>query len=555
MKGKNHVFVLIFCMFLSAQAYGQTSSPIDLVLLLDTSSGMSSSYDHVNNYISGPFLNEYLRVGDTFHLISFASNPRLDAARRISGVGDVETIIGRMFLQYPVERGANVGAAISYAEQYIISLPIRPKKIVLISTGGSDTNNLVTSAKSRLSSRNTTLDYIQVTPGQPLSNLPKSGRPAASSTSTTRPSSTASGAGTTQSTGTSTTSSASSGSTTQATQSTQSTQSTSTQTETGRPKAGATTSGTGTTSSTDTRGTQTDIRGTTSTTDTGKTTTGTASGSTSTSTGSADSKQDSNTGKKTETTGASSGASDKTDTKKETSGSGTSSTSTSYPSEEKTRGTGIDWTSNLPLIIGIILGILLLLALILFLSSRRLGSSPNRAIASSSRSGTPSSASEERFADHSKDLNSFAASSARRSTPYDDKKYAATVINPTGPLLLNLYVEDQNTAIGKRNIHSLKSGYGFSVGGGKSDDYLIFLVPMPAAIGEIRRDGSTLTFTPKKAKYFPDIGSTPVRDCINKTIRIVSDKKYEMRFRFEMYEDPLIALNRVLMQVKVPGMV
>jgi hypothetical protein len=76
---------------------------------------------------------------------------------------------------------------------------------------------------------------------------------------------------------------------------------------------------------------------------------------------------------------------------------------------------------------------------------------------------------------------------------------------------------------------------------------------MPAHIGEIRRNGGSLTFVPQKPKYFPDLGSNEVRDCINKTIKVVSDKKYEMRFRFEMYEDPLVSLNRMLMSVKVPG--
>jgi len=163
-----------------------------------------------------------------------------------------------------------------------------------------------------------------------------------------------------------------------------------------------------------------------------------------------------------------------------------------------------------------------------------------------------------KFVDHSKDLAKYASGQSRRSTPYEDRplktdSHKQPVINPSGPLLLNLFVEDQNTSIGKRNIHSLKSGYSLTVGGGKSDDYLIFLVPIPAHIGEIRRSGSSLSFIPRKPKYFPDIGSNEVRDCINKTIRVVSDKNYEMRFRFEMYEDPLIALNRMLMSVKVPG--
>jgi hypothetical protein len=118
--------------------------------------------------------------------------------------------------------------------------------------------------------------------------------------------------------------------------------------------------------------------------------------------------------------------------------------------------------------------------------------------------------------------------------------------------MLNLFVEDQNTAIGKRNIHAVKQGYSFTVGGGKSD-FLIFLVPIPPHIGEIRCDGANCTFIPRKPKYFPDIGSQQVPDCIGKIIRVVSDKNYELHFRMERYEDPLRALNRLLHSVNVPG--
>jgi hypothetical protein len=162
------------------------------------------------------------------------------------------------------------------------------------------------------------------------------------------------------------------------------------------------------------------------------------------------------------------------------------------------------------------------------------------------------------FADHSKELAQYAAVQPKqRTTPYAYRPLRTEgnktpVIYPTGPLLLNLFVEDQNTAIGKRNIHSLKSGYSLSVGGGKSD-FLIFLVSIPPNIGEIRRNGSQCTFIPKKPNYFPDLGSNELRDCINKPIRVVSDKSYEIQMRFEMYEDPLDALNRILMSIKVPG--
>jgi hypothetical protein len=198
---------------------------------------------------------------------------------------------------------------------------------------------------------------------------------------------------------------------------------------------------------------------------------------------------------------------------------------------------------------------LLLLGLIIFLVTRQLQGSPNRAMA---RAAAPRSAPQEEsaapppFVDHSKELANYAASQKQRTSPYADRYKPQPPVEFDGPLMLNLFVEDQNTFIGKRNIHALKQGYTFTVGGGKSD-FLIFLVPIPPHIGELRCDGTNCTFIPRKPQYFPDIGSQQVSDCIGKTIRIISDKNYELRFRMERYEDPLKALNRLLQSVQVPG--
>ncbi|MDR0323954.1 MAG: hypothetical protein LBI12_05885 [Treponema sp.] len=433
---------LILIAVLSFSAFGQNTDSIDLLLLLNTSTGMGSSYENVNDYITGSFLSEFLRVGDTFHLIPFSAVPRLDIARRISDIGDVETIIGRMFLQYPVEIGNNTGNAISFAEQYIRTLPSRPKKIVLVSIGSSDINSLVSSAKDRLRSANATLDYVQVTPGQPITNFPRADRD--SSARAQQP-------------------------------------------------------------SVDTQTSEADTRAETVT------------------------------------------PNDSFQSTQEQQG-------TVYPVTEQLTESS-PWASYLPFIIGLIILLLLIIGLIMFFSSRKLSASPNRVMSevSSSKAGE-----QPKFTDHSEDLKKYASSqSKQRTTPYSDRHEKTkggkpVYINPTGPLILDLYVEDQNRAIGKRNIHNLKSDYSLSVGGGNSD-FQIFLVPIPPRIGELRRNGSQLTFIPKNHKYFPDLGSSELRDCLNKTIRIISDKNYEMRFRFEMYEDPLEALNRVLNSIKVPG--
>jgi hypothetical protein len=515
---KRNILAVILVIFTFFCAWGQNTTPVDLILLLDTSSSMGSSYEDVNNYISGSFLSEFLRIGDTFHLIAFSESPRLDVARRVSGIGDVETIIGRMLIQYPVESGTNIETAISFAEQYAASLPSRPKKIVLVSTGSSDTNNLVNLARQRLNSMNTTLDYVQVIPGQSLTSLPSSGRSALTET--------VSSASTPISPGPATSLSL------------EAVPSSAAQTTFSEPAASS-------------QGTNKEA--------------GQIQDFAPSDTNNASSVvlAPSETG-----TPSSSAVLAPSET-------GTpSSSAISHPITEPVRGqttqetaaTALEgqntlnrsWASSLPIIICIILLLLLLLGLITFFASRKLGSSPNRVITQAASSKPTNREDASQFVNHSKDLAKYATVQSRqRTTPYADRPVKrengkSVEINPSGPLLLNMFVEDQNTAIGKRNIHSLKSGYSLTIGGGKSD-FLIFLVPMPPTIGEIRRNGSQCTFVPKKPKYFPDLGSSELRDCINKTIKIISDKNYELRFRFEMYENPLTELNRVLHSVKVPG--
>jgi len=524
----------VFCVF------GQNSGPIDLVLLLDTSTSMGSSYDKVNDYITGSFLSEFLRTGDTFHLITFSANPRLDIARRISARGDIETIIGRMLIQYPVETGNDISAAVNYADSYIATLPPRPKKIVMVSAAGPETSNLINSAKQRFSSKNTTFDFVSVTgavPGtQNLSNPPGSGRTAGPRQSSSQGSST---------------------------QGAQSGTASGTTNQGGASGAQKTTQGTTQGSSQQGAGTQSSSQGgvsgaqstTQGTTDQGTTTQG-AQGTSQTGAQSTTqpSSQDSSAGASAQGTSSQDNtkASDQNqDSQRQ------QDTSKSFNKEKKQKESR-GFYPSLPMIIGIIAAILLLVLLIIF-ASRRLGSSPNRVMASVSAAPLGQEK-EDRFSDHSRDLASYAArQNKQRETPYNNRPIRQNfstipvVINPSGPLLLNLFVEDQNTSIGKRNIHSLKSGYSLTVGGGKSDDFMIFLVPLPSHLGDIRRNGSQLTFIPRKPMYFPDIGTNEVRDCINKRIRVVSDKKYEMWFSFVMYEDPLIALNRVLHSIKVPG--
>jgi hypothetical protein len=140
-----------------------------------------------------------------------------------------------------------------------------------------------------------------------------------------------------------------------------------------------------------------------------------------------------------------------------------------------------------------------------------------------------------------------------RKSPYTaDKDRVLFKPEYGSPFMLKLFVEDQNILIGKRNTHLIKPGFSYTVGGGRSD-FLIFLVSVPPRIGEVKYESSGCTFYPRKPRYFPDIGHDPVPDCIGKTIRIVSDRGYELSIRLEPYEDPLLELNRLMLSIRVPS--
>ncbi|GHV16756.1 hypothetical protein FACS189493_3150 [Spirochaetia bacterium] len=202
-----------------------------------------------------------------------------------------------------------------------------------------------------------------------------------------------------------------------------------------------------------------------------------------------------------------------------------------------------------PIILFTALGLFLILgiALVVLIRSRRLHRSPRQAMAYAAGRKTPSKPREAQAAKLAPDIkNGGDISAAIKSGAEHEPPVIFEDRNP----MIALFVDDQNTNIGRRNVHSLKAGNSYTLGGGKSD-YLIFLVPLPPHIGELRFDGKGCTFVPTKPHYFPDIGSEPVPNCIGKTIRVVSDRDYQLTFRMQRYENPLTALNQLMQSINV----
>ncbi len=137
-------------------------------------------------------------------------------------------------------------------------------------------------------------------------------------------------------------------------------------------------------------------------------------------------------------------------------------------------------------------------------------------------------------------------------TAYEPLKVPYIVKKTDARIMLSLHVDDQNTAIGRRNIHLLKAGHVLTLGGGRSD-FLVFLVRMPHRIADIRFDGERCILIPRRPDLFIDTGMDTVEDCIGKPIRVVSEKGYILNFRIERYQNPLDSLNKFLHSIEIPG--
>ena len=224
---------------------------------------------------------------------------------------------------------------------------------------------------------------------------------------------------------------------------------------------------------------------------------------------------------------------------------------------------------RIALIIFAILLLFLLLLLFLFLRGRA-SSSMSRAIGNSTGHeslnafGAASSGTQQETQrasnDYAKQLEEQRRAEARERSallnkssgdysPHSQYTEQRIRVNRNLSGMTEIYVFNQNRSIGKRNIHVMKPGSQLSVGGGKGDDFIIFLVKFPAHLASVRYDGADYHLTIHKSKYFPYVKGTSVNNCIGKTITLVSDKGYHVGFTFREYEEPISKLNTILTSI------
>jgi hypothetical protein len=127
---------------LGAQGAGQSSASegdtdaADVVVLLDTSQSALPYFQDVTDFVVSSVVKDYLRRGDTFHLLSFGETAQTEIAQRMVSEADVKSVLGRLYLLYPLARYSDIVGALSYLYQYLADLPESRRKVVIVITDG-----------------------------------------------------------------------------------------------------------------------------------------------------------------------------------------------------------------------------------------------------------------------------------------------------------------------------------------------------------------------------------------------------------------------------------
>jgi hypothetical protein len=124
-------------------AQSQTQAPsegdsdaTDVVVLLDVSQSVFPYFEDVTDFVVTSVVRDYLRYGDTFHLLSFGEIAQSEIAQRMSSEEDVKSVLGRLYLLYPLARYSDLVGALSYLYQYVADLPESRRKVIIVITDG-----------------------------------------------------------------------------------------------------------------------------------------------------------------------------------------------------------------------------------------------------------------------------------------------------------------------------------------------------------------------------------------------------------------------------------
>ncbi len=120
----------------ASSALDEEGAASDVIVLLDVSQSVLPYFHDITDYVVSSVVKDFLRIGDTFHLLSFGESTQVEIAQRVGGEQDVRSILARLYLLYPVARNTDLVSACGYLYQYLADLPESRRKVVVLITDG-----------------------------------------------------------------------------------------------------------------------------------------------------------------------------------------------------------------------------------------------------------------------------------------------------------------------------------------------------------------------------------------------------------------------------------
>ncbi len=133
---KKAIAVLLIALSVGSIGAQGADQPVDLVVLLDVSQSMFPYFQDVVDFVLTKVASDYLRFGDTFHLLSFADDVRIEIVQQVRTDQDLKSVLGRLFLLYPFGRNTDFVTALGSLRQYLTELPSATRKLAVVVTDG-----------------------------------------------------------------------------------------------------------------------------------------------------------------------------------------------------------------------------------------------------------------------------------------------------------------------------------------------------------------------------------------------------------------------------------
>lgn len=128
--------IICLALLLSFSIIFAQTKKAEIIVLLDNSGTMLSFYDEINSTVLTEITEKFIRIGDTFHLISFNEKPVTEIIQPITNESDFYKITSRFNLLYPLGPYSDFLTGLLYSQKYIDALDTDSQKVLIIISDG-----------------------------------------------------------------------------------------------------------------------------------------------------------------------------------------------------------------------------------------------------------------------------------------------------------------------------------------------------------------------------------------------------------------------------------